>query len=185
MLRRLWALWQRRNTPRVIDDGVAPDDTACCPRCLTPLDRFDHACPACATPITAHATIDPLGQVYAWGHLYRQIADGRPRAVTLIGAWLLWWPALLLPIVLVLLPVRWWRGKYKLVPERETAYTISTEFGDIEGYAVLATGVTAAEGTAWIVALLTAACELVLLCRVTKHYIQTRRGPRPGMEDAE
>ena len=37
--------------------------TPVCPHCLQPLTPLDHFCPKCRGPVSAHASIDPLGRV--------------------------------------------------------------------------------------------------------------------------
>ena len=72
----------------------SPDERIVCPHCIQPIGRFDHFCPHCGGPVTAHASIDPLGQVYAAGHGYRSATSGRPRFVVLLGMWLIFGPQL-------------------------------------------------------------------------------------------
>ncbi|GAB4108182.1 MAG: hypothetical protein Kow00105_14440 [Phycisphaeraceae bacterium] len=60
-----------------------------CPHCMEPADPISHFCPSCGGPISQHATIDPMGQIYAQGHAYRN-STGRPtRLMTVIGVWLI------------------------------------------------------------------------------------------------
>ena len=67
--------------------------TPVCPHCLAPVGRFDHFCPKCLGPITAHAAIDPLGQVYSAGHVYRSaMSRRRPRLIVVLGMWLIFAP---------------------------------------------------------------------------------------------
>ncbi len=60
-----------------------------CPHCMEPTDPISHFCQSCGGPVSQHATIDPLGQIYAQGHAYRN-STGRPtRLLTVIGVWLI------------------------------------------------------------------------------------------------
>ena len=78
--------------------GLAEEDRLICPHCARPIGRFDHFCPSCRGPVTAHASIDPLGQVYAAGHGYRRATSGRPKLIVLLGMWLIF--GLQIPILL-------------------------------------------------------------------------------------
>jgi hypothetical protein len=76
------------------------DDRLICPHCARPIGRFDHFCPHCGGPVTAHASIDPLGQVYSAGHGYRRATSGRPTFLVLLGMWLIF--GLQIPVLLFL-----------------------------------------------------------------------------------
>jgi hypothetical protein len=67
---------------------------ALCTCCLAQNERFRDFCWRCATPITTHAEIDPLGQVYARGEAYRK-AIAHPSRIGVIGMWLICGPTLL------------------------------------------------------------------------------------------
>ena len=54
-----------------------------CPHCLAHNEVARHFCRQCATPLTAHAEIDPLGRVYAMGDTYRK-AIGNPKNTTFV-----------------------------------------------------------------------------------------------------
>jgi len=63
-----------------------------CPHCLAAIDTLDHFCPRCGGPVSAHASIDPLGQVYSAGHLYRRATSSPPKFITVLGMWLIFGP---------------------------------------------------------------------------------------------
>jgi len=71
------------------EDTLAPDAQPLCPHCLATVSAINHFCPNCGKPIDVIAATDPLGQVYATGHMYRQLADRRPSTLMLVGIWLL------------------------------------------------------------------------------------------------
>lgn len=72
------------------EEPVASDDgDPLCPHCLEPIERFDHFCRQCGAPITSHAAIDPLGQVFAAGHIYRNATSSRPPRIVFLGMWLI------------------------------------------------------------------------------------------------
>lgn len=75
-----------------------------CPHCLVNVDELDHFCPECGGPITAHAAIGPLEQVYALGHGYRGAVSGQPRGIVVIGMWLIFGPTFLF-LLLVLFSI--------------------------------------------------------------------------------
>lgn len=67
--------------------------TLVCPHCVEPITRFDHFCPHGGGPVTAHASTDPLGQVFASGRAYQNAAKSTRRLVV-IGMWLILGPQL-------------------------------------------------------------------------------------------
>jgi len=73
-------------------DGATP----ICPHCLGPLGPLDHFCPKCCGPVSAHASIDPLGRIYSTGRAYREAMSAKPRLVVLLGVWLIFGPSLVL-----------------------------------------------------------------------------------------
>jgi hypothetical protein len=73
-------------------------DGLVCPHCIEPVHELDHFCPHCNGPITSHAAIDPLGQVYAAGRAYQNATD-RPSRLTVVAMWLIFGPQL--PVLLL------------------------------------------------------------------------------------
>jgi hypothetical protein len=71
-----------------------------CLHCAESVGPFDHFCPQCGGPNTAHAAIDPLGQVLTAGWGYRNAIE-TPRLIVVIGIWLIFGPALPFYICLV------------------------------------------------------------------------------------
>ena len=72
--------------------GQSDEDLLICPHCARPIGRFDHFCPGCRGPVTAHASMDPLGLVYSAGRAYRNATSGHPRSIVLLGMWLIFGP---------------------------------------------------------------------------------------------
>lgn len=90
------------NARRIIDDRVAAaedeqlaDAVPVCPHCLHPIEPLTHFCPQCNGPVSAHASMDPLGQVYSAGRFYRQAVSGRPGRLTAVIIWLIFGPSLI------------------------------------------------------------------------------------------
>jgi hypothetical protein len=64
------------------------EDSLICPHCIAPIGPFDHFCPHCGGPVTAHASMDPIGQIWSTGRAY-QNAIKRPRLIAVFGMWLI------------------------------------------------------------------------------------------------
>lgn len=76
-----------------------------CPACLAATKLGTHICPHCNTPLSTHATTDPLLRIHAMGRGLRN-ATSRPRSrVVIVGAWLLFGGLFLLN-----LPAAWYSG---------------------------------------------------------------------------
>jgi len=69
--------------------------TPVCPHCLSQLSPGDHFCRHCSAPVTVHASIDPLGQVYSAGRAYRQAVSKPSRRIIVVGMWLIFGPVAL------------------------------------------------------------------------------------------
>jgi len=67
-------------------------DKKLCQNCLEPNFPREHFCVKCGTPLTSHAEIDPLGQVYALGDTYRKAAQKPTRPFVVWAMWLLLGP---------------------------------------------------------------------------------------------
>jgi hypothetical protein len=77
-----------------------------CPHCYGELPGLAHFCAACGMPVTGHATIGPLEQVWSFGWLINRLLERPPSAIAVLGTWLISIPFLLPVIpVLVFLPV--------------------------------------------------------------------------------
>jgi hypothetical protein len=63
-----------------------------CPHCLAPVGQFDHFCPKCSGPITAIASMDPMGQVYAYGDMVHKAVSSKPKFIVVLGMWLIFGP---------------------------------------------------------------------------------------------
>ncbi len=66
-------------------------DQLLCPHCITRIEVSDHFCPKCGGVITAHASIDPIGQIHATGRAYRNAIES-PRGFVVAGIWLIFGP---------------------------------------------------------------------------------------------
>jgi hypothetical protein len=67
-------------------DGNPPkEDIPLCPSCLAPAELHQHFCMKCWTPLTSHAEIDPLGQVYAVGDMYWKLTRGPSKPIAIFG----------------------------------------------------------------------------------------------------
>lgn len=71
------------------DEELADDAVPLCPNCLTANDPAAHFCVQCGAPLTSHAAIDPLGQVYAQGHIYRNAVYRSRSLFVFVGMWIL------------------------------------------------------------------------------------------------
>jgi hypothetical protein len=65
-----------------------------CPHCLKDNEPLAHFCIECATPLTSHAAIDPMGQIYAQGDTYRKAAGHPHKLIVVIAMWLIFAPTL-------------------------------------------------------------------------------------------
>jgi len=77
------------------DDEADGPGTPLCPSCLAPAKLLQHFCSECGSPMTSHAAIDPLGQVYSMGDTFRKAATGPRRLAVLIGMWCIFGPLLI------------------------------------------------------------------------------------------
>ena len=75
------------------------EDIPLCYTCLTPAKLHQHFCMNCWTPLTSHAEIDPLGQVYAMGDMYWKLTRGPSKPIAMIGFLLISSPTLILGLV--------------------------------------------------------------------------------------
>ena len=85
---------RQREEQRVFSgrDGESPRATPICPYCLAPVDAVSHFCTNCGGPVSPHATMAPLSQVYSAGWAYRRAISGRPRRLVLAAMWLIFAP---------------------------------------------------------------------------------------------
>ena len=81
-------------------EGKPPrEDIPLCYTCLTPAKPLQHFCMNCWTPLTSHAEIDPLGQVYSMGDMYWKLTRGPSKPIAVIGFLLISGPVLILGLV--------------------------------------------------------------------------------------
>ena len=76
------------------------EDLPVCPHCITPVGPLDHFCPKCAGPISAFASIDPMGQIYSTGRAYLNAVSSRPKRIVLYGMWLIFGPQIFILLIL-------------------------------------------------------------------------------------
>jgi hypothetical protein len=86
--------------PSAKPEDVEPtnEPIAICPHCMRPVGQFDHFCPNCGGPVTAHASMDPFGQIFSTGRLYQRALSSRPRGIILAGMWLIFAPQVALAL---------------------------------------------------------------------------------------
>ncbi len=60
-----------------------------CPHCLAVMPPAAHFCTACGMPLTAHAMIGPMEQVWAFGWFINRLLSGRPSLLAVIGTWVI------------------------------------------------------------------------------------------------
>lgn len=70
-----------------------------CPHCLAENEEHAHFCRECFTPLSAHAAIDPVGQIYAQGDTYRKAVANPSRPIILLGMWLIFAPSIFLALL--------------------------------------------------------------------------------------
>jgi hypothetical protein len=81
--------------------GEAGEGPVVCPHCLARNAEGADFCFRCQMPLTAHAEIDPMGQIYAQGDTFRKAIGGPPRTIVLVGMWLIFGPALIMEIAIL------------------------------------------------------------------------------------
>lgn len=97
--RKAWKLVARAHTRRLEREaekeaGQIEQARPVCPHCQANVDALTHFCPECGGPITVHASMDPLGQVFSMGRGYRQAISGTPSWFVVVGMWLIFGPLL-------------------------------------------------------------------------------------------
>ena len=73
-----------------------------CPNCSRTNASLAHFCTKCGAPLSALANIGPWETTLSEGFAYRQAVSGPPKTITLIGMWLLFGPALIGAVFLLL-----------------------------------------------------------------------------------
>jgi len=100
-------------------DGPPPvTETPLCPSCLAPAAANQHFCMKCWTPLTSHAEIDPLGQVYATGDMYWKLTRGPSKPIAMIGFLLIFAPLIIVQLfwaVITIIGVLRQRGHFSLM----------------------------------------------------------------------
>lgn len=95
-------------TEEPIPDELADlPEVAICPDCMAPNHPAAHFCDKCNAPLSSHAAIDPIGQIYSQGYIYRKAIRGRTSLIMLIGMLLIFWPSV---ILLFLGPINLYRS---------------------------------------------------------------------------
>jgi hypothetical protein len=63
-----------------------------CPNCMTPNEEFAHLCRTCFTPLSSHATIDPIYGISARADTFSKASNAPRKPIVLVGMWLLFGP---------------------------------------------------------------------------------------------
>ncbi len=137
------------------DTADKPEDLPqVCPHCLEPIERFDHFCPHCGGPVTAHASIDPLGRIYAAGRAYQRATSVCNHWIVLLGMWPIFGPGTIItPISMV----------YAMLPLNSPFVIAAMGNADVMDW------LTWAYAAAWT------ALHTVILWKVTRRYIEWRQ----------
>jgi len=80
-------------------DTQGTGESPLCTSCLFPNPPDTPFCKRCGAPIGPIATVGPLEHVYAEGHAYRQAVEGPPKAIVVLGVWMIFFPTLLLGLL--------------------------------------------------------------------------------------
>ena len=83
------------DSERVLSQSEIDAGPVVCPHCLAGNAEGRDFCHRCVTPLTAHAEIDPMGQIYAQGDAFRKAVSGPPKKIVMVGMWLIFGPALM------------------------------------------------------------------------------------------
>lgn len=132
-------------------EGAQASDEASvplCPGCLAENDPAADFCVKCGQPLSAIATTDPFRQTLSEGYWYRTAASGRVRPIVFWGTWLLFLPTMITIVLMV--------GPSLFDPDREVSHRVLL--------LALSGGIALAIG--------------VLLYRMTRNYLATRRAER-------
>ncbi|GAG05518.1 unnamed protein product, partial [marine sediment metagenome] len=91
---------QRTGLParRNVDEG-----RPLCPDCLAVNEPLAHFCRECGTPMTSHAEIDPLGQIYAIGDTCWKATRRPSSPIVLVGMWLIFATPLVVLLIALLM----------------------------------------------------------------------------------
>ncbi len=79
-----------------------PGEVMHCPHCLAVMPPAAHFCTLCGMPLTAHAMIGPMEQVWAFGWFINRLLSGRPSLLAVIGTWAIGLPGVLAVVGMVL-----------------------------------------------------------------------------------
>jgi hypothetical protein len=70
-----------------------------CPACLTPYSPSEQFCHKCGRPVGALATVGPFEQIRSVGYMYGAATSGSPRAIVLLGMWLILFPGAAMSLI--------------------------------------------------------------------------------------
>ncbi len=73
---------QAINPPGELD---VPQDAMICPSCKTTNEAANHFCIKCKAPLSAYASIDPLGQIDEAGHTYQKAVVKPTKFIMVLG----------------------------------------------------------------------------------------------------
>ena len=79
-------------------------EVALCHNCLAKNDPHAHFCYKCNTPLTAIASMDPIGSIWSRGDTWRKAVSRPVRPLNVIGMWVLW--GLQLALALIWIAIR-------------------------------------------------------------------------------
>jgi len=144
--------------PLDVDEPEKDREEQLCPNCLAPNPPSLHFCDKCNAPLSAHASIDPVGSIYAAGYVYQKAAS-RPRSrMTVIGMWLIFGPgafAVFLYVCYVdIVYLRYWLGSSATDLPRLT---------------------NAVGGLTFLTNALFAVLSAAILFKVTRNYLRSRQ----------
>lgn len=83
---------KKMDTPMENDDlEIRP-----CPSCMAPNLVAAAYCDNCNMPLSAYASLDPIGVISVEGHLLRKSISIKPKFVVVLGVWILFFPMFVL-----------------------------------------------------------------------------------------
>jgi hypothetical protein len=86
------------------------DSFVICPSCQALNYRLETFCGSCGAPIGATATLDPVSTIHAQGFLLCKVVEAPPRAIVLIGVWIMLLPALVVSACMTIYLIVNFRG---------------------------------------------------------------------------
>jgi len=84
----------------IVTMDIAPVNTILCTSCSAAIDEREAFCPACGAPVGPVAALDPLQAIRAEGFVIQKAAIGKPKPIVLLGVWILFFPCLVVGLML-------------------------------------------------------------------------------------